>query len=421
MAKKVGKLYFKGNVAFKKEKVIYKKFDKSKQIKLYGTNKKKVIDSVQQLENYTNKRNKILKRLCVVLFVVFAVGAIVFTAISDFSSGSVASLSEIWTVVSKNSYYLLFALIAFCATLLFRALTLSLMMSSISKESKLPLMIETAVIGRYYDFVTPLGAGGQPFQIYHLSKHKELPSGVAGALPLSEFVINRIAFVVLVIISLIVNAYAGFEMNITATSTIVLAIIGLVLNCFMPSIVLIFVLWPKAGEALVNLFVKIGAKLHFIKRPKAYARKTICSLKSNAKNVKMMCKNKFLVIISFVFSLASEVAVCTIAYFVLKTFAYDVEANGIMEWIQIVCTCSILYSAVSFVPTPGNAGASELSFYWVFTNCLQAGICFSAMLTWRLLSYYSYLVLGGIFILVGKIKKKNRQKLNFVEGVKTNG
>ena len=94
----------------------------------------------------------------------------------------------------------------------------------------------------------------------------------------------------------------------------------------------------------------------------------------------------------FIFSMAYQICMCSIPYFVLKAFG---AGNA---FIDIFFMCVYTYAAVTYIPTPGNAGAAEGTFYALFKT-LKSGNIFWAMLIWRFLSYYMFLVTGvGIYV-----------------------
>jgi uncharacterized protein (TIRG00374 family) len=112
-------------------------------------------------------------------------------------------------------------------------------------------------------------------------------------------------------------------------------------------------------------------------------------------------------------SLIEQLALASIAYFTLRFYGWDfVNVGGFDEWVMVVQLCFIIYSAVSFIPTPGNSGAADGLFYLLFTVPLSAGLAFPAMLSWRFLSYYSYILIGFIFIRTKKRSEKKRAKLS---------
>ncbi|MDD4088549.1 MAG: lysylphosphatidylglycerol synthase domain-containing protein, partial [Tissierellia bacterium] len=65
--------------------------------------------------------------------------------------------------------------------------------------------------------------------------------------------------------------------------------------------------------------------------------------------------------------------------------------------IDIICLQSFLYMAVSFIPTPGTAGASEIGFVLLLGHLFPSNIISTALLLWRGISFYFSLVFSGLF------------------------
>ena len=103
----------------------------------------------------------------------------------------------------------------------------------------------------------------------------------------------------------------------------------------------------------------------------------------------------------------------SIIYFVLRAFNFNIENfNSINGWLQICQLGIMLYLAVSFIPTPGNSGAADLSFYVLFAVGLPAGFAFPAMVVWRIISFYSYIIIGFSFAAVKKRSDLKKQTAN---------
>ena len=73
---------------------------------------------------------------------------------------------------------------------------LLLMMRRLGERVSLRAALETAALGRYYDCVTPSGAGGQPFQIWYL-RAGGYSAGAAAAMPLLGFFTRQTGLVIL--------------------------------------------------------------------------------------------------------------------------------------------------------------------------------------------------------------------------------
>ena len=93
-----------------------------------------------------------------------------------------------------------------------------------------------------------------------------------------------------------------------------------------------------------------------------------------------------------------------IPFFVLTAF------GGEMDFLPCFVTTVAVTAAVYFVPTPGNAGAAEGTFFVVF-SALSQGYVFWAMLVWRFFSYYIYIMMGPIIYLKMHLEKKRKEKV----------
>ena len=93
-----------------------------------------------------------------------------------------------------------------------------------------------------------------------------------------------------------------------------------------------------------------------------------------------------------------QVAICSIPFFVVNAFGAKVG------FLRSLAMCLYVYASVAFVPTPGNAGAAEGSFYLLFNELDVSGL-FWAMLVWRFLCYYSFLLMGMLVYAVHTVEK----------------
>ena len=207
--------------------------------------------------------------------------------------------------------------------------------------------------------------------------------------------------------------------NVLPTTFYTLAIIGLVCCFMMPFLVVLFSLMPKIGAKLVHFVMWVGSKLRIVKNPTETTIKTIKNVIHNATCLKKICKNPLVFILSFFISFLEHAANVTMAFCVLKAFGYDIfqTVNGvatdvglIKEWLQVAQICILIFASITFIPTPGNSGAADLSFFLLFEVGLYAGLAFPAMVVWRGFSFYSYIVIGFVFATLKKKADHNREQ-----------
>lgn len=361
-----------------------------------------------------SKRQKMFKNIFTIAFIVVLLGVLAYTIYNDFFTGKpYPTWDSIKDLLSKGLLFLFASLFCVAIYYFLKGLKLAVMCKKLTGKFHLWTCIETGIIGLYYNCVTPLAVGGQPFEIYHLSKHG-VHGGVASSLPIAAFFTNQFAFVIVGIIAIGLFQNNSLHTNanllgIFPTIINVLAIIGMSFCMVMPLLVIIFSLMPKTGAKIVKFGIVMGGKLKLIKNPEETTYKTIRSLFNNAKCIKKMAKSPLVFISTMLISFGEQIANFSLAYFSLKTFGYTTDAGWLLEWAQITQITILLSAAVSFIPTPGNSGAADLSFYLLFEKSLLAGFAFPAMLSWRFLSFYIFILVGFIFATIKKRLDHKRQ------------
>ena len=380
-----------------------------------STSKQMTVEKVfgYKKEENVNKRQKLFKNIVTLLFGLFVIGSLLFTAYKDFLAPG-KEFPKLWQlkqIFLSGWLFFLCAVVCLVLAFIFKGLKMSIMCKSMTGKFHFKTSVETGIIGTYYNNVTPFALGGQPFEIYHLSKHG-VHGGVASSIPIASFFLNQLAFVILGIVSLFMfnrNMLGAPDNIMNAFPAIynVLAIIGLICCIFVPLLVIVFSFLPRVGAKLVHLVITVGSKLRVIKNPKETAQKTIKTVVHNAHCLKKIAASPTVFILTFIISFLENLANASIAYFTLKAFGFNLNMHWFTEWLLVVEICFILFASITFIPTPGNSGAADLSFYLLFEAGLLAGLAFPAILVWRGISFYSTILIGFVF---ARYKKKSDLK-----------
>ena len=378
------------------------------------------IEEEKPTDDPVAKKQALFKKITSTLFIMFVGIILGVTAYNDFFSGKkeLPSFSELMGVLGSNVMYLGFAILALIFCLFFKGFKLSFLCKMGTGKWHFRTCIGTAVIGQYYNNVTPLAVGGQPFEIYHLSKNG-VQGGAAASLPIACFFLHQFSFVLIALVSLFVynsNALGAPDMlRFFPESLTIMAIIGMICCFAVPFIVVIFCILPRISHRIVYFVLWLGAKIGLVKDLKALDFKMTKNILQNSKALKAFVKNPFTLVVSLLMSFGENLALYSIAYFSLRFFGYDLPlVDGFTEWMQVCVVCVLLYAAISFIPTPGNSGAADLSFYLLFESGLQSigNVAFPALLVWRFLSFYSFIIIGFTFnkILIAKERRKLKPK-----------
>ena len=142
---------------------------------------------------------------------------------------------------------------------------------------------ECAVLGKYYDNVTPFGAGGQPFQILYLHK-KGYSAGNSAAIP--GFMMLQFAFVLVAAVVFIANPGVISE----APAIHYAAYLGLVMYAALPVAIVFFAFFPRGVRAVVGRVTGFLGQLGILKDGEKTAANVLNSLDEYVISLKVMNK-----------------------------------------------------------------------------------------------------------------------------------
>ena len=337
------------------------------------------------------KKNKWVKRVGIVLFVLLNAAVIYFTAASEFSKKAPEPIKFDFT----NILYLLGGILCLLIFLGCETAKYMIMMRHLGEKVSFRHAFCTAALGKYYDCITPSGAGGQPFQIYYLHSNG-YSNGAASAMPLSGFFTMQFGFVILCVFAFIFGN--GVVNGVLAPGIKITAYCGAIGYMIVPVMIIITGIAPKIAMRIVAFFVRIGAKLHIVKKPNHTIMKAVRYLNNYSENLKTITKNKGMLFKLLLLSVILQLAMCSMPFFAVRTFGGDIG------FFRALILCIFIQAAISLILTPGNSGAAEGLFYIVFSSLGKSGT-FWAMLLWRLLCYYSFIIIGVLVYGVNAVTK----------------
>lgn len=345
-------------------------------------------------------KNASKKWLVALLFIAVNILAILLTAIMEFIGDEhPINISKVWGTFMENWVWGIAAIALIALCLSFESLKRFLLLKTTLKK-KLPLTsLNAVIITKYYDNITPLGAGGQPFEIYYLRK-KGLPIGIASGVPLVSYSLNKIAYVFVSLFAILINGFGDVSLFIK-----ILCVIGLVTNLTIPAAIIMFALMPKFSSAVAKGVAFIAKKLHLIKDKDAFVKKMTGSFIEYADCINyFLKKSKISIIVAFLCSIFYY-----LAFYSLPFVTIHLSGNHNVAWNEMFTYCVICYASITLLPTPGGSGGAELSFRSIFSNYLSGGTVFWGMLAWRIFSYYSFIIFGLILIISQQIAKFTKQ------------
>ena len=281
---------------------------------------------------------------------------------------------------------------------------INILIKTIQKTKVRFLAVKIAMMGFYYNLVTPFASGSQPMQIYALNKYDiNLSKSIA-------IVTNKtVLFQTVVTIYSAVIIFLNIEvLKNELPSMLVLMSIGMVMNIVSLLGGMLIVLTPNTMKIIVKVIVNILYRLNIFKSLNKKIHTINKFIDEYSYSIKLFIKNKKALFLSIILTIIKLTVFFSISYCVYKAF----NLNG-LSIFEVLSLQVFLYMSVSPIPTPGNVGANEVAFLTIFANVFPGNIIGYSVFLYSIYVYYFLVVVCGLFTIhthyhMNKRKNKNR-------------
>ena len=281
---------------------------------------------------------------------------------------------------------------------------INILIKTIQKTKVRFLAVKIAMMGFYYNLVTPFASGSQPMQIYALNKYDiNLSKSIA-------IVTNKtVLFQTVVTIYSAVIIFLNIEvLKNELPSMLVLMSIGMVMNIVSLLGGMLIILTPNTMKIIVKVIVNILYRLNIFKSLNKKIHTINKFIDEYSYSIKLFIKNKKALCLSIILTIIQLTVFFSISYCVYKAF----NLNG-LSIFEVLSLQVFLYMSVSPIPTPGNVGANEVAFLTIFANVFPGNIIGYSVFLYSIYVYYFLVVVCGLFTIhthyhMNKRKNKNR-------------
>ncbi|BBE31997.1 phosphatidylglycerol lysyltransferase [Tepiditoga spiralis] len=310
--------------------------------------------------------------------------------ISSFTitSGVKQNIKELKNFSIKFAFFSMFIII-----LKWFVETLILKLSLFDERKKISFfkLFKIIILGQFFSYLTPFYTGGQPLQVYYLSKEKINPS-VATASILYKSMFFQIVMVLMGFIGLQYSSHLNNYIFIILIS-------GILLNGFVVFLILFFSLNKELSKKTVKKTTLFLKKIKILKNPQKHMEEIMNKVEEFVNFFKKNSKNYVSLFSIFILSIIQLLLYVFTSMIILNGF-------GIKLNLDLFFRSLILDVGSSVVPTPGTSGGAEGFYYLIFSNKASIYVLNTSVLIWRLSTYYFVLFIGSLFFL---ISKKNRR------------
>lgn len=367
-----------------KKKIQDRKDKKRKEIenqKLSAEETKVVEEKIEEVnkevKSISSKKKKIRSIIFFVFNILLVAGLLLWNILSsdDFTP---------FDLLDLKYQYIFVSLVMVAVIVLIDVFTVHRMIYHKTMRSRWALAYKASGILRYYDAVTPMSSGGQPFMATYLMS-RDIPGAVALSIPIAKLVFQQIAWLIVTFICLMISLPKG----LLNTGVLTTSIIGFILVLLVVLFILTISFSKKFGEKIVGGGVKLLQKLHIIKDYDKWYGKAMGFVENYQYTMKEYNKAKPDVFFQLLMHALRYVCLFSIPFFIYCGFkGWQPDKFG-----EFFLFTAMIDLSSSFIPLPGGTGMNEITFTALFYKYL-GGATFWALLAWRFCSYYFYLLQG---------------------------
>ncbi len=298
-------------------------------------------------------------------------------------------------IVDIRPIFLLLGLMLIGAYWIFEAIILHRLLLHAKERLSFWKSLRITLAGQFFNGITPFASGGQPAQLYMLHRLK-VPLGTGASVLTKKFIIYQVALVIYSFIVLIFETrfFLGQIPNF-----VYLGILGFVVNfAVIGSLILIGYNYRFTKGIVIRI-------TRFLKRHFNYKRINHSSLKflrqMNLFHQQMEETQSGIltwIIIGFLSMLQ-----LTFFFSIPLVIGYGFHMTH-LSIFYMIGAAAFVSMVTAFIPLPGAAIGAEGSFYLVYQIFFPSKIVITALLLWRLFTYYLPLVVGGAVVMIGNDK-----------------
>lgn len=321
-------------------------------------------------------------------------------SITLFIMGRNFDLNTLKSILSNvNKTYIIAALIALLVYLALETFMIHDLLRATHKKSEFFTAFKTTMIGQYYSLITPFATGGQPVQLYVMNKDK-VPVGKASAVLANKFIFYQVG---ITIYSLVLFLFGFRNFKALIGPSLAFIITGLCINTFGLSFICMTIYNPENLKGILIKILGFLSKIKLIKNPDKKFEKYEHMIMDYRKSIDLVINDKGLIFRNSFMTLVQLTAYFSITFFIYKSL----NLTG-YSFIQILSLQSFLYMAVSFIPTPGTVGASEIGFHSIFAAVFSNNIMGYALFLTRGINYYINLLISALVTFIIHVTEKKK-------------
>ena len=299
-------------------------------------------------------------------------------------------------VARANISCILLAVCAMCLFLFCEGLNIARALRLFGYEAGQKKGVKYALVGFFFSAVTPSASGGQPMQLYYMSRDNiEVSHGTLALL------FELLSFQTVTIgLGIAGYLYQSRLIGEAMGNLRLLLLLGISANAAVMGLLICALFSKKMMAKIVQLVVKL---IRVFSREKAVLaeQKLSGQLEEYRESAVCLKQNKAIFFKTVATTMVQLLAMYSVPFLIYKSFGLSGYTAA-----QAIALQAVLYVSVSALPLPGALGVSESAFMMLFRTLFPQSLLSGAMVLSRGVSFYLFVLVSGLcasaFILIKK-------------------
>jgi uncharacterized protein (TIRG00374 family) len=315
-------------------------------------------------------------------FIIGIASGVIFVFLIIFTNGWMDLIHQ---MKNLRIQWIIVAALAMLLYWVLEAKALQSVVALMKKDYKFKQAFRITMIGQYFNSITPFASGGQPMQMYALTK-QDLGAGSSGSALMIKFIIYQS---ILTIYSLVLILWKSAFFKSKMSNLFYLIGIGFIVNASVIICLIIFSRYRKLTHKLILGLSKILEKFKLVNNISELEVRINNNLDQFHDNMEIVKHSKEIMIKAVIYTTAQLTIYFSIPYFIYLSFGMTGASIGSM-----IAGTAFVIMLTSFIPLPGAVGGAEGAFYMFFTLFFISNNIMAAILLWRLITFYSCIIFG---------------------------
>lgn len=335
-------------------------------------------------------RKRVISKIILILFIIFLLSYLCFSdkGLFEFLHDS-SRLDIIWLVMAFLCQIIDFVV---DSILIHKFI-------NVDKKIRIRQSITCCLVGQFFSSITPGSAGGQPMQVYAMSK-RGIAAGTTTSALTQKFVVYQTSLICYGILAILLRIDYFMNLNKIVYSIL---IVGFLSQLILAIGLVVFSFNKKITNKLISIIISFFKKFKIFKNHEEKVEKIQQQLEIFYQGNINLYKNKYLVLETYVLTAIQLTATFIIPYCIYRSFGFSGDRASDMISAQAFITM-----AVSLVPIPGSSGVTEGASSIFLSPFFDEYSIKSAIVLTRLVSFYFTIIVSApIGLLWRKAATKN--------------